>query len=94
MQTLGGWKFEDFKGIKLAQKAASAFSGAVDGITGAGYIPLLFIGTQVVNGTNYAFIAMQTLVLAEPRKRIVKLIVNESTDGKYAIVSTTPIIKE
>ena len=93
MLTTGGWKIENFKDVKLPQKAASVFSGAVEGLTGAGYAPLLFIGTQIVNGTNYAFIAQQTLVLAEPKKRIVKMIVNEGLDGKYTVVSITPIIK-
>ena len=94
MALIGSWKFENFKGINLPQKAQSAFTAATNGITGASYIPLLYVGTQVVNGTNYAFIALQTLILAEPKKRIVKLIVNEALDGKVSIVSVTPIIKE
>ncbi len=91
---VGGWNFDEFKGVRLPQKAASAFSAAAEGLTGASYVPLLYVGTQVVNGTNYAFIALQTLILAEPKKRIVKLVINESSAGKYSIVSVTPIIKE
>ena len=91
MVKVGGWKLEELKGCKLPQKAASAFTGATEGLTGAEYVPLLFVGTQVVNGVNYAFIALQTLILAEPRKRIVKLIVNEKTDGTYSIVNVNSI---
>ena len=91
MLKAGGWKLEDFKGVKLPQKAASAFSTVADGMTGASYIPLLYCGTQVVNGTNYCFIALQTLILAEPRKRIVKVIINESLSGQYSIVSINSI---
>ncbi len=88
---VGGWELEEFRGIKMPQKAQSAFSAVTSGLTGASYLPLIFCGTQVVNGTNYAFIALQTLILAEPRKRIVKLIVNESLDGKYSIVNINSI---
>ena len=94
MEKLGSWKFEDFKGITLPQKAQSAFTEATSGITGASYIPLVYAGRQAVNGTNYAFIALQVLVLAEPKRRIVKLIVNEPLKGDSRIVSVVPIIKE
>ena len=94
MQKLGSWKIEDLKGTALPQKAQSAFTGATEGLTGASYVPLLYVGKQMVNGTNYAFIALQTVILAEPKKRIVKLIVNEPLKGEYSIVSVVPIIKE
>lgn len=91
MVKVGGWKLDDFRGVKLPQKVATAFNAVTDGLMGASYIPLLYCGSQVVNGTNYAVIALQTLILAEPKRRIVKMVINESTDGKYSIVNVNSI---
>ena len=92
---LGGITFEDNFGLnKLPQGAASAWS-YFDGLdfTGAGYKPLFYCGTQGgVKGTNYWFIAEQTLILAEPERHIVKLAINEfkqkieSTDDEFETV--------
>ena len=81
----GKIEFEEFEGLtKMPQKAASAWS-AVDGIIGASYKPLLFIGEQVARGTNYWFIAEQTLITATPTKHIVTIAINEF-GGIYTIV--------
>lgn len=81
----GKIEFEEFEGLtKMPQKAASAWS-AVDGIVGASYKPLLYIGEQVARGTNYWFICEQTLVTATPAKHIVTLAINEF-NGTYMIV--------
>ena len=84
MQT-GAIKFEDFKGLtSMPQKAATAWAAATEGLLGVGYVPLVFVGTQPVRGVNYWFIALKTLVTAEPKKEIVKMAINEF-QGEYAI---------
>ena len=81
----GAIQFEDFKGLtSMPQKAATAW-GAVDGLMGAKYLPLLYVGTQVVRGLNHWFIAQVTTVTAQPKKKIVKLAVNEF-QGKIELV--------
>lgn len=55
---LGAIQFENFEGLtKMPQKAASAWGAVNNGLAGASYKPLLFVGTQVAKGTNYWFIA-------------------------------------
>ena len=77
---LGGIQLEEFKGMdKMPQKAASAWVAVEGGIVGAGYKPLLYVGSQVVKGINHWFIAEQTLILAKPERHIVKIAVNEFT---------------
>ncbi|MBQ6975032.1 MAG: hypothetical protein IJQ16_00575 [Selenomonadaceae bacterium] len=72
----GGLTIAEQKGLtSMPQKAASAWIAVEGGIVGAGYKPLVFVGTQVVKGTNYHFIAEQTLITAEPIRHIVKVIV-------------------
>ena len=79
MALLGGIRLADnFSATKMPQGAASAWA-ALDGLefTGAGYKPLLYVGNQLVNGTNYWFIAEQTIYYSEVERHIVKLAVRE-----------------
>lgn len=71
---------------KLPQKVASAASVVEDPeMTGASYKVLMYAGESAVKGTNYHFIAEQTLMIREPVKHIVKIAVNEYK-GRYEIV--------
>lgn len=73
----GKIELENFTGLtSMPQDAATAWS-AVGNLVGATYKPLLFVGKQVAKGTNYHFIAEETLVTLEPIRRLVKLYVNE-----------------
>lgn len=87
---LGKIDFEEFKGLtSMPQKAASAWSALeTSGIVGASYKPLVYVGKQQVHGTNYWFIAEQTLVTATPVRRIVTIAINEC-DGVYTIVPSS-----
>ena len=86
----GKVKLENFVGLtSMPQKAASAWS-AVDGLVGASYKPILFYGTQLVNGVNYYFIAEQTLTTNPPVRRLVKVIICEN-GGKNEIVGVEEI---
>ena len=91
MSMLGGWNIDELKPCKLPQKAASAFTGATSELVGADYEPVLYVGSQAVNGTNYCFIAVQTLVTAQPKKRLVKLIIHESLHAEYTLHSVSVI---
>lgn len=80
---LGGIQLEEFKGLTaMPQKAASAWVAIDGGIVGAGYKPLLYVGSQLVKGINHWFIAEQTLILAQPERHIVKIAVNEFNEKK------------
>lgn len=82
---LGAIQFENFIGLtSMPQGAASAWS-AVDNLLGAKYTPLIFVGTQIVNGVNYWFIAEQATIAKNPERHIVALAVNENC-GQYAVV--------
>lgn len=88
----GKLNLEEFTGLtSMPQKAASAWSGACEGLVGASYKPLLFYATQVVKGVNYYFIAEQTL-LTNPiiRRVVIKLVINEF-GGKYELVDVTEV---
>lgn len=74
---------------KTPQKVASAASAVENsGLTGASYKPLMYCGEQPVRGTNYWFIAEQTLITAVPERHVVKLAVNEF-NGEFALVGNS-----
>ena len=84
---LGAIEFEIYDCTKgtMPQKYQSAWS-AIEGIVGASYTPCMTVGKQQAKGTNYWFIAEQTLITKTPEKHIVTLAINEF-DGNYTLVN-------
>lgn len=84
---LGEIEFEihDCTSGKMPQPYASAWTTA-EGIVGASYKPLMTVGKQQAKGTNYWFIAEQTLITATPEKHIVTIAINEFGDN-YTLVN-------
>ena len=86
---VGGWNLDEVKGCNLPQKVQSAFTAITGDMTGADYEPIAYLGSQIVNGTNYRIIAIQRLVLPNSHPRIVKMIIHEETDGSVSLVSVS-----
>lgn len=92
----GGIELTEFKGsVSLPQVLASAYVECVESLIGASYKPVLFIGTQLVNGTNYYLLAEQTIMNAQNTRQLVEVVINVpagSVDGKGAsLVKIAPI---
>lgn len=85
MATLGSWNIDELKSCNLPQRAASAFTEITSRVVGADYMPVLYVGKQLVNGTNYCILAVQTLITANSPKRLVRMVIHESLDGKYSV---------
>ena len=51
---VGGWT--PAKDPAVTKELQALFQKGTETLTGAGYIPVAFLGTQVVAGTNYAFL--------------------------------------
>ena len=91
MFNLGGIEIIDQKEMtSFPQHGASAWT-IMQGLVGANYKPMPYVGTQVVKGVNHIFIAEQTLVVATPERHIVLVTINEF-DGKYSLVGIDRII--
>lgn len=71
---LGSWNV-DIQVGKFPQKVASTLSDLQ--IVGAEYEPIAYIGSQVVNGTNHAVLAKQTLTVGKDVENVVLMIFNE-----------------
>lgn len=86
---MGKIQLANFTGLTaMPQKAASAWTDAMEGLVGASYKPLLYGGEQVVRGTNYWFIAEKTTSTLVPTRKIVKFAINEFR-GEYRLLGNT-----
>ena len=92
MATLGGWNIDEMKGCNLPQKVQSAFTTVTSELVGADYEPVLYVGSQEVNGVNYCILAVQTLITATPEKRLVKMIIHEELDGTARLLSISRML--
>lgn len=86
---LGGWNLDEVKGCNLPQKVQTAFTAVTGELVGADYEPIAYLGSQQVNGMNYRILALQTLVVPTPEKRIVKMIIHEELNGSVRLVSVS-----
>lgn len=84
----GGWSYDSVQPVELAdENAKKAFETAFEGITGVGYEPLALLGTQVVAGTNYAFLCKATTVTKDPVSVVKVVTVYQDLSGHAAITS-------
>ena len=89
--TLGGWNLEEVKGTALPQKVQTDFTAVTSDMVGADYEPIAYLGSQVVNGTNYRILALQKMTRPDIEKRIVKMIIHEALDGSVRLVSVSGV---
>ncbi len=54
-----------------------SFMQALDGLDGAGYVPLVYCGSQLVHGTNHMIICEQTLSTLHRTKHVVQIVINQ-----------------
>lgn len=76
---LGSWEVNVAIG-KMPQKVASAFSTLND-MVGAEYNMIAYLGSQVVNGTNHAVLAEQTIITGKDVKNVVVVFFRETKEG-------------
>jgi len=86
----GQIQLEQFLSLKnMPQKAQSAWDGAdLDKLTGANYKPLVYLGSQVVNGTLHWFIAEQLIPYKFEIRHVIKMAILEK-DGQYTFDDDT-----
>lgn len=80
---IGKWDVNVQVGM-LPQEVATEMSALTDSLVGAKYEPIAYLGSQVVNGTNYAVLAKQTLFTTDKSENVVILIFNKKPNEKNA----------
>ncbi len=92
----GGWTItEDFKNYPvcdLPQGVADAFSEVMKNWVGAKYEPLMYLGTQVVSGTNHMILCRETLADREQTVKAATVIMNAPVSGEPQILAINQIV--
>ncbi|MBQ1439205.1 MAG: hypothetical protein IIZ10_05910 [Solobacterium sp.] len=88
---LGGWTVNTEYNSIMADGDVARFKQALEGLTGVGYTPVTILATQVVNGTNYAYLATGTTVTAQPVDGWYVVVVNEKSVGEISLVNIKQI---
>ncbi len=88
----GGWVLtENMQSDGLPEKLASAWAEVMN-LTGAEYLPVLYVGTQLVNGMNHMVVCRQTLITQDNETHLVKVVLNCSLSGKWTVSSIETIV--
>lgn len=88
---MGRWEFVENPGCELPEKVATAFAGVFEGMEGASYKPVLYCGSQIVNGMNYMLICEQKLVTEISEIHYTKVILHVTLDDDWSILSIETI---
>ena len=87
-QLAGGWQVaEDRSSIVIPKEAKDVFDKAAGNLDGNELEPMALLGTQVVAGTNYAFLCFSTLQTEETINGIQVVTVYEDLDGNAEITN-------
>ena len=67
-EALGGWILKMRKVNRLPQDVASAFGLVFEDNLGATYVPMYYLATQLVNGTNHKLIAERIKIVSKGKQ--------------------------
>lgn len=88
---VGTWKIEKMQEASLPEIVATGFATVTRDLVGASYLPVLYVGEQVVKGINYMIICKQTLSDKSATEHIVKMVIN-SFQNDWSIVFIDTIV--
>lgn len=82
----GGYEIVNRSADSLPQELATAIAELNTDLIGATYLPLWYVGKQLVNGTNYFLLCRQIRATRERDVAIVGVVLNVSNEGRASIV--------
>lgn len=95
MNISGGWTItkeaQNYPTCNLPEQVASAFSKDTIDLIGAKCEPLMYLATQVVNGTNYMILCRETLSDINHTVKISTMVLNIPTSGDPQILFINPL---
>ena len=87
----GGWDLFDNEANALPEDVQTAFDKAAETFTGSELKPVAYVASQVVAGTNYAFLCHSKLASADPAESIQLVIVYEDLEGNATIAGISNV---
>lgn len=93
----GGYKLAEMEGCTMPEQVATGFAQVTGAMVGAKYLPVLYVGSQIVQGTNHMLICKQTLAAKDAPEHLVTVVLNQNHDdgslvGQWSVVSIEQII--
>ena len=80
---LGGWQLNG--SFEVTADAQALMDKALEGFTGAQYVPCAYVATQVVSGTNHLFVCRANIVVPDAVETWALVTVYEDLDGNVTI---------
>lgn len=87
----GAWEFSDIAADNCTADEKAILTKALDGIGGANFEPKDVIATQLVSGTNYAFLCKVTPVVVDPVSHWSIVTVYADLEGNAELINTVDI---
>lgn len=81
---VGGWSVP--QDTKITEEELKIFNKAIEGLTGVGYEPVAYLGSQVVAGTNHCFLCKSTVIYPGATNRYTLVYIYEKLDGTEEIL--------
>lgn len=83
-EIVGGWAAAEV--TEITPDELAVFDKALEGLMGVNYEPVLLLGSQVVAGTNYAFLAKGTVVYPDAQPAWYIIYVWENPQGEVELL--------
>lgn len=90
---VGSWNLNIKCYSDLNCRLVRCFQTTVSNQIGVMYKILLYLGCQIVDGTNYAFLCTETTVTNPPTSRLVVVVINRDLEGNCTLVSVEPVLQ-
>ena len=82
---MGGWAAADDAAI--TDEVRALFDQAMEGLVGVNYVPVAYLGSQVVAGTNHAILCQATVVYPDAQPTWVVVFLYENLEGGVEILN-------
>ncbi len=81
----GGWTPAEDPAV--TEELQAVFEKGTEGLLGVGYTPVAFLGSQVVAGTNYAFLCQARVVYPDAKPTFVVVFLYKDLSGNVSVLS-------
>ena len=88
---VGGWVTAEVARTELTEEEEENFKKAMEVVLGETYEPVCVLATQVVSGTNYAYLGRGTTVTAEPVSNFFIVKIYQDLEGNVKLESISEI---
>ena len=84
----GGWAPSESP--EITEELQALFDQGMEGLVGVNYVPVAYLGSQVVAGTNHCFLAQATVVVPDAQPFYALIYLYEKLDGTVEILHIMP----